>query len=124
MAKKHSKGKVKRAVKKTKISTPKSKAPIQPLGDKVVVKPLSLEEMGSKTASGIIIPDTAKEKPEQGKVVAVGEGKFNDAGHRIPVSVKVGDKVMFSKYGFETVKVAGVEYYIVGESNILAILND
>ncbi|MES2014529.1 MAG: co-chaperone GroES [Patescibacteria group bacterium] len=97
---------------------------IQPLHDKVVIKPLSLEESGSRTLSGIIIPDTAKEKPEQGRVVAVGPGKWNEDGEmRIPVSVKVGDKVMFSKYGYDEVKVNGVEYFLVNESNILAILN-
>jgi chaperonin GroES len=99
-----------------------SSVPLHPLGDRVVVKPLSAEEMGMKTASGIIIPDTAKEKPEQGKVVAVGPGKFEE-GMRVPVGVKVGDRVLFSKYGYDEVKIAGVEYYIVGESNILAILN-
>ena len=83
----------------TKKSVGASGVPIKPLGDKVVVKPLSPEEMGSVTAFGIIIPDTAKEKPEQGKVVAVGPGKWNEDGDaRLPVSVSVGDKVMFSKY--------------------------
>jgi chaperonin GroES len=100
-----------------------SRIPIQPLGDRVVIKPLSPEEMGTTTASGIIIPDSAQEKPEQGKVVAVGPGKYEE-GMRVPVSVKVGDKVMFSKYhGGEEVKVGGVEYYIISESNVLAILN-
>lgn len=75
-----------------------------------------------KTASGIIIPDTAKEKPEQGKVVAVGPGKM-EKGVRVPVDVKVGDHILFSKYGYEEVKLNGVEYYVIGESNILAVLN-
>lgn len=98
--------------------------PIRPLGDKVVVRPLSPEELGSVSAFGIIIPDTSKEKPEQGKVVAVGPGKWNEDGNaRMPVSVSVGDKVMFSKYGYDEVKVNGVEYFIVNESNILAILS-
>lgn len=80
--------------------------------------------MGMKTASGIIIPDTIKEKPEQGKVVAVGPGKFNEHGNaRVPMGVKVGDRVLFSKYGYDEVKIAGVEYYMVSESNILAVLN-
>lgn len=96
--------------------------PIQPLNDRVIIKPLTADEMSSKTAFGIIIPDTAKEKPEQGWVVAVGPGKFED-GMRTPVSVKAGDKVMFSKYGYDEVKVGGVEYYVVNESNILAVLN-
>ncbi|MBI3573889.1 co-chaperone GroES [Candidatus Kaiserbacteria bacterium] len=96
--------------------------PIHPLGDRVVVKPLSAEEMGMKTASGIIIPDTVKEKPEQGKVVAVGPGKFEE-GMRVPMSVKVGDRVLFSKYGYDEVKIAGVEYYVVSENNILGVIN-
>ena len=107
----------------------KGKTPIKsqpqvpaPLGDRVILRPLSLEETGTKTAAGIIIPDTAKEKPEQGKVVAVGPGKYED-GMRIPMSVKVGDRVLFSKYGYDEVKVGGVEYYVVSESNILAVLD-
>ncbi|TAK58697.1 co-chaperone GroES [Patescibacteria group bacterium] len=97
---------------------------IRPLSDRVVIKPLSAEEAGSRTLSGIIIPDTAKEKPEQGKVVAVGPGKWDEDGEkRIPVSVKIGDKVMFSKYGYSEVKVNGVEYFIVNESDILAVLS-
>lgn len=99
----------------------KSSVPLQPLGDRVVVKPLSPEEMGSKTASGIIIPDTAQEKATEGTVVAVGPGRFDD-GMRTPMTVSVGDRVVFSKYGHEEVKVGGVEYYIVSESNILAII--
>jgi len=109
--------------KKSNVRTGAS-VPIQPLHDRVVIKPLSLEEMGSRTLSGIIIPDSAKEKPEQGKVVAVGPGKWDEDGERrIPVSVKIGDKVLFSKYGYDEVKVDGVEYFLVSESNILAILS-
>ena len=100
------------------------KAPVVPVGDRVLVKPFKPDEMGTTTSFGIIIPDTVdKEKSEQGKVVAVGPGKTNDDGRLVPVSVKVGDKVMFNKYGYEEVKVGGVEYYIVSESNILAVLN-
>ena len=111
---------------KAKTSKQKNKSalasmPIQPLHDRVVVKPLSPEEMGTTTASGIIIPDTAQEKPEQGRVVAVGPGKYED-GVRIPVSVSVGDRVLFSKYGYDTVKVGGVEYYVVTEGNILGVI--
>ena len=69
---------------------------IKPLEDRVVVRPLEAEQV---TASGLIIPDTAKEKPQEGEVVAVGEGRFDDKGARIPMDVKVGDKVVFSKYG-------------------------
>lgn len=91
-----------------------------PLGDRVLVRPQVGE---TTTAFGIIIPDTAKEKPETGVVVAVGPGKKTDSGTVLPMSVKVGDKVMFSKYGFDEVKVAGVEYYLISEANILAILS-
>jgi len=99
------------------------KAPVQPLGDRVLIKPLSESEKGKKLPSGIIIPDTIdKEKPEQGKVVAVGPGRRDDDGELIPVDVKVGDRVIFSKYGYDEVKVDGEEYLIVSESNILAII--
>ncbi|MBY0539306.1 co-chaperone GroES [Patescibacteria group bacterium] len=101
-----------------------SKSPVEPLHDRVILKPLSAEEMGTTTASGIIIPDSAQEKPEQGTVIAVGPGKWNEDGDaRIPVSVSVGDRVLFSKYGYDTIKVAGVEYYVVEEKNILAVIN-
>ncbi len=94
---------------------------IIPLGDKVLVKPAIQED--TKSPMGIIIPDSAKkEKPEQGEVIAVGEGKRNDKGELIKPRVKVGDTVMFSKYGFDEVTVDDVEYYIVGESNILAVI--
>ena len=99
-----------------------NQVPIRPTDDNVVVKPLSQEDLGTTTASGIIIPDTAQEKPEQGWVVAVGPGKY-ERGNRIPMPVAVGDRVLFSKYGYEEVKVGGVEYYIVSASNIKAILN-
>ena len=96
---------------------------ITPLADRVVVRPLSPEEMGTTTSFGIIIPDTArKEKPEQGTVVAVGIGKLLDDGSVRPVEVEVGDRVMFSKYGFDEIKIGGVEYFIVSEANILAVL--
>lgn len=98
-----------------------TKVNIQPLADRILVKPESLEE--EKTASGIYIPDTArKEKPERGVVVAVGEGKRTDRGEVIPLRVKVGDTVVFSKYGFDEIKINEEEYYIVTESNILAIV--
>ncbi len=96
---------------------------IMPLADRILVKPLSAEEMNKTTSFGIIIPDSAKEKPEQGTVIAVGPGKRTDSGETLTPGVKVGDKVMFSKYGYDEVKINGVEYYIVTESNILAILN-
>ena len=118
--------KVKLAHKKTTStkSVAKNKAGVMPLGDRVLVKPFAPEAMGKTTSFGIIIPDTsAKEKAEQGTVVAVGAGKKNEDGRIVPMSVKVGDKVMFSKYGFDEIKVNGVEYYIVTESSILAILD-
>ncbi len=100
----------------------KSNSRIIPLGDRVLLKPLSAEET-STTASGIIIPDTvSKEKPEQGRVIAVGEGKM-DNGKRVPLSVKVGDRVVFSRYGYDEVKLEGEEYYILKEDNILAVIN-
>lgn len=99
----------------------KTKMSIRPLGDRILVKPL--EEVDEKSPSGIIIPDTAqKEKPERGTVVAVGPGKMGDDNEIIPVSVKVGDTVMFSKYGYDEVKIDDEEYYIVAESNILAVI--
>lgn len=109
---------------KSKKINPKAKARINitPLGDRVVVRPLSEEEMGSKTPSGIIIPDTIdKEKPQQGEVVAVGKGWYQD-GDLIPLEVNVGDKVMFSKYGYDQVKVGGEEYFILKQDSILAVI--
>lgn len=93
---------------------------VRPMGDRVVVRPEKFEE---KTAGGIIIPDTARnEKPEKGIVVAVGEGKMNDDGRMLPMRVMVGDKVMFSKYGYDEVKIDGEDYLIVSEANIIAVL--
>jgi len=98
------------------------KSMITPLGDRVLLKPLTDTEAG-KTPAGIILPDTIdKEKPERGKVIAVGEGKRNDDGRLIPLSVKVNDQVVFSKYGYDEVTIEDEEYYIVSESNILAII--
>ncbi|MEK7150058.1 MAG: co-chaperone GroES [Patescibacteria group bacterium] len=99
-----------------------SVAKIIPLGDRVLLK-VSEDKNQSKTASGIFIPDTVdKEKPEQGKVVAVGEGKYID-GKLIPLSVKVGNTVVFSKYGYDEIKVGEEEFLIIKEDNILAIIN-
>ncbi|WP_036242753.1 MULTISPECIES: co-chaperone GroES [Megasphaera] len=92
---------------------------IRPLGDRVVIRVLEQEE---KTASGIYLPDTAKEKPSQGEVVAVGAGKVQDDGKRIPLDVAVGDKIIFSKYAGTEVKFEGNEYLIVSERDILAII--
>lgn len=92
---------------------------IKPLGDRVVVKVLEREE---KTKSGIVLPDTAKEKPQEGKVVAVGTGKVLDNGTRVALDVKEGDKVIFAKYGGTEVKVDGEDYLILSERDILAIV--
>ena len=96
---------------------------ITPLGDRVLIKPLTDEEMGTLSPSGIIIPETVdREKTDRGKVVEVGSGKKADDGTVIPVEVKKGDTVLF-QWG-EKVEINNEEYYIVGESSILAILND
>jgi len=93
---------------------------LRPLGDKIVLRPSKEEE---KTKSGIVLPATAsKEKPEQGEVVAVGPGKMTDEGKVVPMSVKVGDTVVFQKYGPTEVELDGEDYLVVGESDILAIL--
>jgi chaperonin GroES len=96
------------------------KAKITPLRDKVVVK--RLEEIEEKTPGGIIIPDTAKEKPQIGEVVAVGKGKILQDGKVIPPEVKVGDKVLFAKYAGTEVKIEGEEYLIMPEDEILGII--
>lgn len=95
-------------------------ASIKPLQDRVLVKRLDAEE---KTASGIIIPDTAKEKPQEGEVIATGPGKVLENGTRIELTVKPGDKVLFSKYAGTEVKIDGVEYLIMREDDILGIIN-
>mgnify|MGYP001560750479 FL=1 len=93
---------------------------IQPLGDHILIEPLKQEE---KTKSGILLPETAeKEKPEQGKVVAVGPGKTTDEGKLIPITVKVGDLVLFKKYGPDEIKIEDKEYLIASEEDILAII--
>jgi chaperonin GroES len=97
------------------------KLSISPLGDRILVKPEIASD--EKSPSGIIIPDTAqKEKPEQGKVIAVGEGKRNEKGDVLPMRIKEGDKIVFSKYGYDEVTIDDEEYYIVSENNILAII--
>ena len=92
---------------------------IKPLEDRVVVRPLEAEQV---TASCLIIPDTAKEKPQEGEVVAVGEGRFDDKGARIPMDVKVGDKVVFSKYGGTELKYGSEEYLVLSQRDVLAII--
>ncbi len=90
---------------------------LQPLGDRVVVKPTEKEEM---TKGGIVLPDTVKEKPQEGKVIAVGPGKLSEDGKRIAMEVKVGDKVLYAKYGGTEVKIDDEELIILRESDILA----
>ena len=93
---------------------------IKPLEDRIVVKPLDAEQT---TASGLVIPDTAKEKPQEGEVVAVGPGRFNDEGdERIPMDISVGDKVIYSKYGGTEVKYSGEEFLILSARDVLAIV--
>jgi chaperonin GroES len=93
---------------------------IQPVGDRVVVKPAGKEEV---TRSGIVIPDTAKEKPQEGNVIAVGGGKLLDSGERGAMEVKVGDRVLFAKYGGTEFKLDGEELLVLRESDILAVLS-
>jgi chaperonin GroES len=92
---------------------------IRPLQDRVIVKRIEEEE---KTKGGIIIPDTAKEKPQEGKVIAVGKGKVNDDGKVTPLDVKVGDKILFGKYSGTEIKMLGEEHLIMREDDILGIV--
>jgi len=92
---------------------------IRPLNDRIIVKRLEEER---KTASGIVIPDTAAEKPDQGEVVAVGTGKKTEGGNVIPLDVKVGDKVLFGKHSGQTVKVKGEELLVIREEDVMGVL--
>ena len=94
---------------------------IRPLSDRVLVEPIKEEE---QKKGGIIIPDTAKEKPQQGKVIAVGTGKLDDSGKTIPFNVKAGDKVLMPKYGGTEVKIDGKDFVILREEDILGIIED
>lgn len=93
-------------------------ASIQPLGDKVLVQPSTA---GETTSGGIVLPDTAKERPQEGTVIAVGEGRTLDSGEKVAVAVKEGNLVVYSKYGGTEIKVDGKEFLILDESSILAI---
>ena len=95
------------------------KIKIKPLADRVLVEPSEADE--SKTAGGIIIPDTAKEKPQEGIIAAVGPGRTDENGKAIKMNVKVGDKVLYSKYGGTELKFDGTDYLIMSESDILAV---
>jgi chaperonin GroES len=92
---------------------------IRPLGDRILVLRVQEEE---KTSGGIIIPDTAKEKPQEGKVAAVGPGKTGEKGERIPMTVKAGDRILFGKYAGNEIKIDGVEHLIMHEDDILGIV--
>ena len=93
---------------------------IKPLEDRIVVKALEAEQT---TASGLVIPDTAKEKPQEGEVVALGPGRVDDSGNRVPIDVSVGDKVIYSKYGGTEVKYAGEEFLILSSRDVLAVVS-
>ncbi len=95
---------------------------IRPLADRVVIRPQEKEE---KTRGGIFLPDTAsKEKPQEGTIMAVGEGKVDDKGKRTPIAVKVGDKVLFAKYAGTDIKIEDEDYLILAEKDILAVVNE
>jgi len=96
-----------------------TKLNIRPLGDRVIVKALPQEE---RTKGGVILPDTAKEKPQQGEVVAVGPGRVTDKGTKVDMEVRVGDRVLYGKYAGTEVKIEGTEYLIIKESEVLAVL--
>ena len=92
---------------------------LRPLHDRIIVQRL---EEGEQQVGGIIIPDTAREKPQQGKVVAAGNGKLNDEGKRVPLDVKAGDRILFGKYAGQEIKLEGEEYLIVKEDEVLAVI--
>ncbi|TMD51171.1 MAG: co-chaperone GroES [Chloroflexi bacterium] len=93
---------------------------LRPLGDRVVVKPVEREE---KTKSGIVLPDTAKEKPQEGIVEAVGTGRLLDNGTKVPMELKVGDKILYAKYAGNEFKVDETEYLIISEKDVLAVVS-
>ena len=97
-----------------------TKIALKPLADRVLIKKIEAED---KTSGGIVLPDTAKEKPQQGEVLAVGPGKLDEKGIRQPMEVKVGEKVLFAKYSGTEVKIDGIEYTILAERDILAIVS-
>jgi chaperonin GroES len=94
---------------------------LRPLGDRVMVKPVEIEEM---TKSGIVIPDTVKEKPQEGIVEAVGTGRILDSGTRVPMELEVGDKVLYARYSGSEFKLDDVEYLIIPERDVLAIVDN
>jgi chaperonin GroES len=92
---------------------------LKPLGDRIIIELVESEE---KTASGIVLPDSAKEKPQEGKVIAVGTGRILESGERVALEVAVGDRIIFSKYGGTEVKYLGEEYLILRETDVLAVV--
>ncbi|NMC51194.1 co-chaperone GroES [Candidatus Kuenenbacteria bacterium] len=92
---------------------------LKPLGDHLIAKPIAEDKT---TRSGIVLPDTAKEKPEQAEVVAVGEGRVLDNGNKLPMSVKVGEKILFKKYAPDEIKIDGENFLVLSESEIIAII--
>jgi len=99
--------------------TTATKVAIKPLEDRIVVQ---ASEPETTTASGLVIPDTAKEKPQEGEVLAIGPGRVDDNGNRVPLDVTVGDKVIYSKYGGTEVKYAGADYLILSARDVLAVV--
>lgn len=97
-------------------SKTKTKTKLVPLGDRIVIKPVVQEEV---LASGILIPDTAKEKPQQGEVVAAGAGRLDENGKRVPMEVKVGDRILYAKYTGQEVKIEQEEYIVLSEKDVL-----
>ena len=100
--------------------TTATKVVLKPLEDRIVVRTLEAEQT---TASGLVIPDTAKEKPQEGEVLAIGPGRIDDKGNRVPLDVAVGDKVIYSKYGGTEVKYAGEEFLILSARDVLAVIS-
>jgi len=94
---------------------------VRPLHDRIIVQRI---DEGEQKVGGIIIPDSAKEKPQQGTVIAVGNGKANDNGKRIPLDVKAGDRILFGKYSGQEIKLDGQEYFIMKEDDVLAVIED
>jgi chaperonin GroES len=116
------KTKPKEVIKKAEKATQQTNSRVVPLGSRVLIKPFTKKELQSKNNFGIILPDTdSKEKSEQGIVLAVGPGEYDD-GKLVPTTVKVGQRVVFSKYGYDDVNVDGEELYLIKEENVLAVL--
>lgn len=92
---------------------------LKPLGDRIVIKPTEAQEV---TKGGIVLPDSAKERPQEGEIIAVGEGKTLESGAQVPMEVKVGDKIIYSKYGGTEVKIGGEKYVILRQDDILAVM--